>query len=229
MTSRVGVTTAADGAGRQVEALARVGLEGVALPCVEVVICGHLEEIRRAVSSAELAVVTSPRTVRILWPKGGMPPIPVAAVGPRTAEAVGAAGGTVAIIGRGGAADLAARLAGTVGGVDVVFPRARAADPETETKLREAGAQVQAFVVYETIPVPPPPDPVELALFGSPSAVEGWVMSRSLHDITPVAMGATTAAAIKARGVIDPVVAEKPGLRPFVEAARVVSQERRSA
>jgi len=211
-TPRVAVTTAADRLSSLSETVRRHRMEPVALPCVEVVAVGgrNDERIRREAQRADWIVVTSARAVAYAWPDGGMPDVPVAAVGPATAAAVVAAGGRVEVVGEAGAADLVDRLFNRIQHRKVVFPHAMGANPETVTELARAGAQVIALPVYETRPLAPARDLVDAVLFGSPSSVEGWTRSRSLHDLVVAAIGGTSADAVARHGAEAHVVATRP-------------------
>ncbi|MFO7549333.1 MAG: uroporphyrinogen-III synthase [Acidimicrobiia bacterium] len=218
---RVAVTTSADGVGRVAGLVAGAGLTPVALPCIRIepapprVLAG----LREAAASADLILVTSPRAVRLLWPEGGMPRAPVAAVGEATADAVRSAGGRVELAGEAGAEVLVDRLIdGGVEGRTIVFPRARAADPTGARRLVTAGARIVSDVAYRTIPVAPGPDPVAAALFGSPSAVTGWISGRPLDRLVLAAMGGRSAAALVAAGRPPDVVAERSGFPSLVAA-----------
>lgn len=232
--TRVAVTTTPDAAHRLSDPLREVGLEPVELPCIRTVPASDATRcfIRQAAPGADWIVVTSRRAVELIWPDGDMPPGPaVAAVGPATADAANRAGGTVRVIGRTGAEGLADLLEARVAGTTVVFPHARAADPETVRRLRDAGAVVVAAAAYDTEPISPGDDPVDAVLFGSPSAVEGWTLSRSLEGLVVGAMGETTAAALEEAGHPAEVVPAHPGFHALVSALadRLASLERSSS
>jgi uroporphyrinogen-III synthase len=215
---RVAVTTTADTAPRVADALVAHGFIPVALPCIAISPSppAVLDDLRQRARSADLILVTSARAVRVTWPHRDMPPVPVAAVGWATAEAVEYAGGRVDTVGSGGASDLIEGL--EVADLQIVFPHARAADPATAIELERRGAVVHAAPAYDTIPIAPDDDKVTAAVFGSPSAVDGWLLRRHLDSLTAAAMGATTASALRVRGVADPVVAERPGFEAVAEA-----------
>ena len=215
---RVAVTTTADTAPRVADALISHGLVPIMLPCIAISPAPpeDLAELRTQASKADLIVVTSARAVRVTWPNGDMPAIPVAVIGPSTAAAVEEAGGVVETIGGGGASELVASL--DVEGRFVVFPHARAFDPSTTAGLEGRGAKVYAATVYDTIPIAPNDDKVDAAIFGSPSAIDGWMLRRHLDGMVIGAMGATTASALRVRGVEDPVVPGRPGFEELAEA-----------
>jgi uroporphyrinogen-III synthase len=122
----------------------------------------------------------------------------------------------VTVEGTAGADDLVALMGAN--GQRIVFPHARAADMSTATELEVGGATVIAAPAYDTIPIAPGDATVDAALFGSPSAVEGWTISRHLHGLVVGAMGATTATALRMRGVDDPVVPDRPGVDELTAA-----------
>lgn len=216
--TRVAVTTTADSAPGFASALIAEGLVPVMLPCIAISpALEHVrEELRERAATADLIIVTSARAVRITWPDADMPPIPVAAVGPATAEAVEEAGGRVKNVGSGGASELIDAL--DVEGLTIVFPHARAADPVSVIELQRRGATVHAVAAYETVPIEPADDKVDAAVFGSPSAVNGWLLRRHLDGMTIGAMGPVTASALRARGVADPVIPQQPGFKALARA-----------
>lgn len=216
----VAVTTSADSFPRWADLLTAAGLEPVSLPCIEVVPASddELDRARRAAQDADALLLTSPRPVGLLWPEGGMPAVPVAAVGSATAAAVQEAGGVVELVGDTGGDDLVDEWQ-NVGGRRIVFPHARGSDLDRLDTLESRGARVDRFPVYEASPTAPGPDPVDAAVFASPSAVEGWLISRSLNELRVVgAIGATTAEAISQAGGDADAVADVPSAEVLVEA-----------
>ncbi|MFP3914058.1 MAG: uroporphyrinogen-III synthase [Actinomycetota bacterium] len=207
----VAVTTTRAAYPRWSGPLRQEGLDPVSLPCIEIRPTGRLREARQEAAAADWLVLTSPRAVSVLWPEGGMPPVPAAVVGGGTARAVRQAGGEVALVGDGDGRRLAQVLGGRVSGGTLLFLHGTRADAGRFSGL--AGVDVRAMAVYETIPLPPAPDPVDGAVFGSPSAVEGWTMSRTLGDLAVVAaMGPVTARALHGLGVDDVVTPPRPGI-----------------
>jgi uroporphyrinogen-III synthase len=209
---RVGLTSTSDSLPRLSEIVSKHGLDPVRLPCIEVTPADDdsLAIARTEADGADWIVITSRRAVGAVWPRGGMPEVPVAAVGQTTAAAVHEAGGSAALVGEGGAAELIRRLGSEVSGKRVLFPHAAGADPSTVESLETAGAEVIALVVYETRPVAPEEDPVDSVMFGSPSAVAGWCLSRPLEGITLAAIGETTRAALIDRGYEPDVTPPRP-------------------
>ncbi|HEX2155351.1 MAG TPA: uroporphyrinogen-III synthase [Acidimicrobiia bacterium] len=215
---RVGVTTTSDGFPRWARALSNAGFEPVALPCIEIRPTDELPRARSGAAKADLLLITSARTVAFLWPDGGMPPTPVAAVGPATAQAVTNAGGLVSITGRGDSDALIDGLAGHLTGRTILFPGAAGTDAGRAVRLTEMGAEVDVVPVYETLPIAPAGDPVDGTCFASPSAVRGWLLSRTFEELGVVAaIGPVTAAELERHGVtpIEPTV---PSLEALASA-----------
>lgn len=207
---RVAVTTTPDRAERYARPLSRHGLVPLVLPCIAVDPAGQevLEAVRALVPGADLLVLTSPRTVELLWPQGGMPSVPVAAVGAVTAATVERLGGQVAVRGGAGLEQLVEAIPSTSG--RVVFPHAAGTPTPLLERLAARLPGLHHVVVYSTRPVPPPPDPVEAAVFASPSAVEGWLLSRDFEAVIVAAIGDTTAAALRRAGRPPEVVPLHP-------------------
>lgn len=219
MNVRVAVTTTSDRAPHVAALVEARGLVPVVLPCIRIEppTTEARALLRAAAPDADWILVTSARAVRSVWPGGDMPSVPVAAVGPASADAAREAGGRVELIGDAGAANLAALLVDKVAGKTVVFPHARAADPATAAALRSAGAEVVAVSAYDTVPIAPAADPVDAIVLGSPSALEGWTSTRTLDGLTVAVMGETTAAAVRALGREPDVVPSEPSLEAVVD------------
>lgn len=210
--ARLGITSAHHLATRLSRTAAANGLAPVALPCVEVSArpVNVLREARVKANDADWILITSARAIALLWPRGGMPAVSVLAVGPSTAEAAVRAGGSVAVVGEAGAGSLIEMVAGRVAGTSIFFPHASEADLTPVTSLEALGAEVTSVAVYETRSVAPGPEPVDAALFGSPSAVTGWGMSRSFDQVVLAAMGETTGNALAELGHPPDVVPSRP-------------------
>lgn len=197
----------------------RVGLEPIALPCIRVELAdpGVLAQAREAASGAELVLISSVRTLKILWPNGSMPPVEVGAVGERTAAAVEARGGRVSLLGRSGLLDLVEQAAGRLASSRVVFPHAAGSDPVALEMLREGAAAFRSFEVYRSVPMAPGSAPVRAAVFASPSAVEGWLLSRDLDGLVVGVIGPTTENAV-ARHRPPDLIAPQPSHQALAQA-----------
>lgn len=216
---RLALTSSADRSATLAPLVSSHGLEAVLLPCIEFS-AGDLsvvDEARLRSSRCDWLVITSARTVGTLWPQGDMPDVSVAAVGPGSAAAVRAAGGSSTLVGTGGSEELFARLASKVSGRAVFFPHAADADLSGLDSLRAAGAGVDALAVYSVRPIAPGDDPVDAVVFGSPTAVRGWFLARATTGLRVGAIGETTAAALTERGVSPEWVPREPAFETLVE------------
>lgn len=218
--SRIALTTTRGRAVRLASLCEKHGLEPVPLPCIEFVPADQdvVDAARRGFGGADWLVVTSSRAISALWPDGGMPDVPVAAVGPVTAGTVEDAGGRPVVVGDGGADELIDLLAGRLSGSSVAFPHAAGAGTSTIEALEAAGASVDARAVYEIHPVPPEDDPVDGVAFGSPTAVRGWLLSRSLDGLATGAIGKTTAAELARRSATADVEPPSPSFERLIAA-----------
>lgn len=205
----VAVTAPAPGADRLADEVRRRGHRPVLLPTVAIVPAEapQLARARAEAAAADLVVLTSARTVEVVWAGRGMDGLAVAAVGPATAAAAEAAGATVVARGKMGGATLAAAIGDRARDRLVAIPHAEGADLVPFAGL--GAARVDATPVYAARPGPPGADPVDAVLFASPSAVAGWLTARPVDDLVVGVIGPTTAAAARQAGAA-PVVAVSP-------------------
>lgn len=228
MIPGVALTTTAQRA-VELTRLARAhGLRPVVLPCIEVRPAAEsvLEEARQSASDSDWLLVTSARTVGYLWPDGNLPDVAVAAVGFRTSEAARRAGGDVRLVGGSDAASLISGLVALAENMTVCFPHGRVADLSQLKPLEQVARAVSTWEVYATEPLPPALDPVDAAVFGSPSAVEGWSRSRGFEGVAIGAIGATTGAALSDRGHPADVVAARPDYADLLGRLSTILRDR---
>lgn len=220
MMPRIALTTTPDRAPGLAPLCEEHGLEPVRLPCIEFSPADEdvLDQARRRSTQADWLVVTSSRAISALWPNGEMPDVPVAAVGPATAQTVTNAGGRPVVVGDGGADELIDLIADRLHGASIVFPHAARAGTNTIEALESAGASVDARAVYEIHPVPPEADPVDSVVFGSPTAVHGWLLSRDLEGLAVGAIGRTTAEALAEFAVAADVEPSHPSFEALIAA-----------
>lgn len=219
MIPGVALTTTANRAAELAPIARAHGLRPVVLPCIEVVPASEsvLEEARLSAAGSDWLLVTSARTVDLLWPDGQVPDVDVAAVGSRTAAAVTRAGGAVSLVGDSDSFSLTYDFAPLVENAAVCFPHGSGADLSTVKQLEQVGGSVSTWEVYATKPVPPALDPVDAVAFGSPSAVAGWSLSRGFAGVVVGAIGETTGAALSDRGHPADVVADRPDYAELLE------------
>ena len=170
-------------------------------------------------------VITSPRTVELLAECGWMDVRPrgpaVAAVGPRTAEALRARGWTPDLVPDEAGADplvRALRARDPDPGGTAFYPASARADGRVQDALETAGFRVVRLDLYGPRPIPRSADvwaehlstggaPLDALTFTSPSAVDGLVATlapgpvrRGLTGLPAGVQGPTTAAAAARAG-----------------------------
>jgi len=214
---RLGLTSTPDRIRGLMPGASRLGFDPVPLPCIRIdAIPGGCERVVTASSRADALIVSSARAVALLA-HVGLPSLPILAVGLETATAVEDAGGTVAWAGSGGIHDLARDAQQLIGGKVVVLAGASSTTRESATTLEMAGCSVVPVDLYTTVPIAPPNDPVDAVVFGSPTAVTGWLFSRELSGLIVGAIGSTTAESLRGHGIEPDAVPDRPGFMNTIE------------
>lgn len=196
-----------------------------------------LEAVDR-IDAFDWVAFTSPRAVAAVverrdWsPSGTDPEFGVAAVGSATANSLRVAGWPAHMVGKGpGAAALvdAFRSRG-IRGRRILFPAGSLALPTLEDGLRALGNTVTRVEAYTTEVVPPAAEQVErdmaegvdAVVFASPSAVRAVELAfrvplgQVLDGVGAVAIGETTAGALRSAGIPDPFVASAASVSGLV-------------
>lgn len=132
----------------------------------------------------------------------------IAAVGPATARAVAAVGGTSCVTAPEFVAESLVDALGDVSGKSILWPRAAGARSVLSDTLRERGAVVVERILYDTVALTVPEETKELILsadaitFTSPSAVRAFVACFGT-DVKPhiACIGPVTAAAARDAGL----------------------------
>ncbi len=221
---RLGLTTTLERIHTLQEGVSLLGFEPIALPCIRVDTAPDGANQLAAVD-ADALVVTSARAASLLL-REELPPIPIVAVGPETATTFEKAGTTVAWVGSGGVREIALDARHLLSGRNVLLAGAANTSRENAAVLEMAGGSVTRVELYTTVPVAPEGDPVDAVVFGSPTAVTGWFMSRQLQDLVIGAIGPTTAAALGDHDVIPDVVPDRPGFMRTIEQLAALRPER---
>ena len=157
----------------------------------------------------------------------------LAAVGPGTAAALAAHGLEAVLVARVSTAEgLAEELLPRVSpGEAVLLPAAEEGRRVLEEALLSAGIPVQRVAAYRSSPVAAGPEgwrevcahPPRCVLFGSPRTVDAFLALPGAEamrgEVRAVAVGPTTAAALRARGWEPAAVASSPTPPEWVEAA----------
>ena len=226
MKLRIGLTSTADRGTSLLPLAGEFGLEGVVLPCINVnMISGGAGAFAAAIDGAEVVVFTSARAVRLLDPLD-VSAVDVLVVGPETAAAVEAAGGSVAWVGSQGVGQLISEAGHLIEGRRVVVAGAQNTAEATTQAFADAGVRVEWVSLYATIPVAPPSGDIDAVVFGSPTAVSGWLMARELSGVLVGAIGHTTASALRRHGVEPDAIPDFPTYASALESLAAISIER---
>ncbi|HEX9495395.1 MAG TPA: uroporphyrinogen-III synthase [Candidatus Limnocylindria bacterium] len=191
--------------------LAERGIDAQAAPCVrieELADLAPLADSLRRLTADDVLVITSRAGARAVARalRGTPCAAPAAAVGPATAHACREAGLRVAFMPSVATGIALADELPLPRGV-VLLARSHRAAAEPAAILRRRGALVGEIVVYRTVPLAP--DGIadaDVAVFASPSAVDGFALSGA-HAAVAVAVGPATAARVRERLGIDALVA----------------------
>lgn len=218
--TRVALTTSPDRVTIAAARLRGLGHEPVILPCIEVkpASTGRVTQIRNLASSCDVILLTSPRAVEAVWARHEMPPTPVIAVGETTAATARTRGGNVTVVGEG---DLESLLSSVhLADHTVLYPCSTRVDTEDrERALMQRDAEPVILPAYVVTPVAPGDDEVDVAVFASPSAVDGWLESRPLEGLSTVAIGPTTGKRLHDAGYPPTKMSDRPDLVHSAELA----------
>ena len=199
---------------------------------------GPLEAALAELEDYDWAVFTSPRAAAAVAGLEPPPALSVAAVGEATADALAEVGWVVDLVPdtqTGEALVVALAEAGVGEGDRVLFPASAIARDTVPDGLERLGADVTEVVAYRTEPAPLDvascrtaleSGAVEVLTFTSPSTVQNLraalgprLFALAARRARAVAIGPTTAEAVRAAGFDDVVVAEPHSLEGL--AARV--------
>lgn len=237
------LVVALEGHGVRVHAVPTIAIEPAAPG-------GPLDDAAARLDGYRWIVVTSAEGARALADalrraaRAGSPPGPMprlAAVGPATARALGAAGlGPSVVPARARGAAIADAMAAVepLGGARVLLARADIAGPDLPARLRALGARVDEVIAYRTVEGPEVSraglaaaldDPaLRAAVVASGSAVRGLVAlagtrgADRLRALHLVSIGPATSAAIRSAGLAPAVEASSPSVDALVAAVLAV-------
>jgi uroporphyrinogen-III synthase len=232
---RVLVTRAADDADGWAATLAGEGAEPIVLPCIAsepIDDPGLGPRLEAALTGADWLVFTSRRGVETFCALVD-PPLPampaIAVVGEATAKLARERLGRVDLVGAGTAAALAEALAQRVAvtrGARCLLVLAANANDRLAATLAAAGAAVERFDVYRTLPAAADAPRRKLSalgcdavLFASPTAVTGFANLVDVDiDAQMVTIGPSTSAAVRARHWPVSGEAREPSLSAMIES-----------
>ncbi|MGQ0723426.1 MAG: uroporphyrinogen-III synthase, partial [Candidatus Eiseniibacteriota bacterium] len=228
------VTREEGGGGPLSAALRSRGARVVNLPLLETLPPedpGALRAEAARLDSYDWVVLTSARAARALAEatrNGGQPRLAV--VGEATAREARARGWEPAVVGRGGAADLAVALAESgakLDGARVLWAAADRARSDGVRALESAGASVRVVTAYRTVTRRHAEvrgtlagEAIDAVALASPSAAEALAagLAGAWFTLPVAAIGATTADAARRLGFTDVVTADRPDFEALAEA-----------
>lgn len=232
--TKILITRAAEDTDRWAHRIEQLGGSPIALPCIRCEILDDpetAERLKQAVASCEWLMLTSVHGVQAAAQLLGAAPderVAIAVVGEQTRREAQKLWGRVELQGDGSGARslaklLAARLNATPRIVVAAGDRARR---DVDEILQAAGAKVTRVVTYRTVPIGVPEQTIDLQasgvdviLFASPSAVEGFTRQAEIPpDAKVISIGPTTSQAVRAAGLKVTAEAQSPDLDGLLEA-----------
>src|SRR5580704_4996959 len=210
--------------------LARLGLDAVAMPVTRTAPPPDPGALRRALEDEYDAIVVASARAAAAIAAAGTPHGEVWAVGPATLRALADAGiGATYPAGAHDGESLARAMVASrsMSGKRVLLPRSETGRAEAATVLIVAGAEVVEVIAYRTIAAGPVDIEVlrdsAVCVVFAPSQVSALTAQVRLADMLTrfVAIGETTAAALRAVGV-KPAVADEPTPEGIARAVATV-------
>lgn len=223
---------ASAGADDWAAAFSAAGAKPIPYPTVTVVAPDSwrpLDEALAKLGDYEWLVFTSQTAVAFVLqrlPARGFPPgmrAKLAAVGPRTAHCIAAAGGTVSVLPADSRQEgLVEAFRSLPEGTRLLFPVAEGGRTLLAESLRSRGCVVDVVTAYRTQPKVDlgPPPVFDVATFASPSALQAYVARagrESLAGKIVAVIGPTTAKAAAANGIV-PAIAQRPDVDALIHA-----------
>lgn len=191
---------------------------------IEPIVVADLAARIAALADTDVIALTSRHAAAALTTACATPPRAiVAAVGATTAAVLEAAGWDVDVVGSSGGRALATAIIARAP-KRVVWPRAVEAHDALRAVLVDAGIGVEAIDVYRSVVVADPEAALQAMRCARPAALVLTSPARAQAlvdlvavpaDIAVVAVGATTASACTAVGLVVAAVAESPGAAPL--------------
>ncbi len=237
------------------EKLRSAGFEPISFPVIEIQPIGNNVALERALEKLncyEWVVFTSVNAVEVffspsspaLLPKEKGVPSPfgrgqgegtkVAAIGPKTAEALRARGVTPDFVPEEYVAEAILPGLGDLQGKWVLLPRAEIARKALPEAIADAGGIAHEIAVYKTLPTEPAPEGIAVLKSGvdvvtltSPSTVQNFVAICKLNGLDPLnlpnnplfaCIGPITEQAAREEGLVNLVVAKEYTTDGLIEA-----------
>ena len=220
------------------EKLRVAGFEPIFFPVIEIQPIENNVALERALSKIECydwLVFTSVNAVEVVfrqWKNGSLPQ--VAAIGPKTAEALRARGVTPDFVPEEYVAESILPGLGDLRGRWVLLPRAEIARKALPEAICEAGGIPHEIAVYKTLPVQPDQEGiaalkkgVEFVTLTSPSTVENFIAIAQQNGLNPLSLpgnprfaciGPITEQAAREEGLVNMMTAREYTTEGLIEA-----------
>jgi uroporphyrinogen-III synthase len=235
---RILITRPRTQAGDFAEKLHAAGFEAVFLPVIEIRPIPDNVALERALAKLECydwIVFTSVNAVEVVFSNSNPPKrdkgsgVRVAAIGPKTAEALQARGVTPDFVPQEYVAESILPGLGDVRGRWVLLPRAEIARKALPEAIAEAGGIPHEIAVYQTLPARPDPagltalqSGVDIVTLTSPSTVQNFAAIARQNGLDPLCLpGNPLFACI---GPITEQAAREAGLTPLVVAKEYTTE-----
>lgn len=247
---RVLITRPRNQAGSFAQALESAGFQAIFFPVIEICPVPDMSELDQALnhlSRYDWVIFTSVNGVEVVWGRFtalGLKGVPgetrVAAIGPKTAQAIRQRGIEPAFIPEEYIAEAILPGLGELAGRWVLLPRAEIARKALPEGICREGGVAHEIAVYQTLPAQP--DPIGLAAlqagvdvvtFTSPSTVHNFITLAERAGIDPLdlpghpqvaCIGPITAQASRRAGLEVSIVAESYTTEGLVAALRMWSE-----
>ena len=218
--------------------LRSAGYEPIFFPVIEIKPIENNVALERALSKLDCydwLVFTSVNAVDVVFRQLQKLSLPqIAAIGPKTAEALQARGVTPDFVPDEYVAESILPGLGDLRGKWVLLPRAEIARKALPEAIFEAGGIAHEIAVYQTLPVQPDPDGiaalksgVDIVTLTSPSTVQNFAAIARQHGLDPLSLagnplfaciGPITEQAAREAGLLNLVVAKEYTTAGLIEA-----------
>jgi len=243
---RVLITRPRSQAGSFAQALEAAGFEAIFFPVIEICPASDMSELDQALSRLsryDWVIFTSVNGVQVVWERLmtlGLGNIPagtrLAAIGPKTAQAIRQLGVEPAFVPEEYVAEAILPGLGELAGRWVLLPRAEIARKALPEAICQAGGIAHEIAVYQTLPAQPDPSGlaalqagVDVVTFTSPSTVHNFLTLAERAGFDPLdlpgrpqvaCIGPITAEAARQAGLNVAIVADSYTTEGLVAALR---------
>jgi uroporphyrinogen-III synthase len=227
------------------EKLQAAGFEPIFFPVIEIRPIENNVELEQALANLnnyDWIVFTSVNAVEVVFNNPSLPKgedelgVRVAAIGPKTAEALQARGVTPDFVPDEYVAESILPGLGDLRGKWVLLPRAEIARKALPIAIADAGGVPHEISVYQTLPVQPDPEclaalksGVDVITLTSPSTVQNFIVIAQQNDLDPLhlpgdplfaCIGPITGQAAREEGLTNLVVAREYTTEGLIDVLR---------